>query len=67
MPPTFKVVVAMCTLDGVLSDRCPEGILICEGAIPASKDSSAGCFRRSEGVRSTVGAGCSIPSRNTLK
>lgn len=33
MPPTFNVVVAMCTLGDALRDRSPEGTLICEGAI----------------------------------
>lgn len=33
MPPTFKVVVAHCAVGGALSNKFPEGILMCEGAM----------------------------------
>ena len=58
MPPTFKVVVAICAVNGALSNRSSEGILICEGAISPTGIPTAGReFCRSDGRMSYGGGG----------
>lgn len=58
MPPTFKVVVAMCILGDALSIESPEGTLICEGAMLAGKIDLCSVFSQVGGRReSEVGAG----------
>lgn len=47
MPPTFKVVVAHCAVGGALSNKSPDGILICEGAMSPAACLWAACIDRS--------------------